>query len=597
MSGIRSGFCCGLSLLVAAATFAEDSVQGERALHLEPAFRRPSSAVLLNEGTLLAIANRRSGSVTLVDAITGAIQSETKIGQEISDLAALPRSSKLALTDFARHELIFVDVDESSLKVDESSLKTVRRIPVARYPVTVEAAPDGTVCAVASLWSRRISLVTLDGRKVEPLVIDLPFAPLCLAFAGDGTLIISEAFGGRIASLQAGESTPHIYELPVHNIRDLAIRDDRVWLTHQFLRETARTESEHIHWGVLLENLVSSIDLESLRARSADTEKVSPQLEKVRIGDAGDGAGDPSGIAVMSDRLAVTLAGTAQLALIDRVGVREVRLPAAARPVRVQCDESRQRAYVVNSIGESITLIDLKKPSIIRTVPLGPTPAPRPFDRGEAAFYNARLSLENWMSCHSCHTDGHTGNRLADTLGDGDYGNAKRIPTLLGTAGTGPWAWTGSRKTLSGQLRKSLETTMHSRPLSGRDVNDLVVYLQSLRPAPSLAAARAARDSASSGDTALTSVKAGRAVFESAGCAECHSGSQYTAEAVFDVGLEDQLGLRQFNPPSLRGVSQRDRLLHDGRVESLDRLLDIHPPRNTLSPEERRQLIAFLNSL
>jgi len=354
------------------------------------------------------------------------------------------------------------------------------------------------------------------------------------------------------------------------------------------LRETARTEAEHIHWGVLLENLVSSVELDSLHRTSEPTES-APRLERVRIGEAGNGAGDPSGIAVLSDRLMVTLAGTAELALIDRVGVRETRLSTEARPTRIVCDEKRQRAFVVNSLGDSITFVDLKSPSVIRTVPLGPTPKSGPIERGEAAFFDARLSLESWMSCHSCHTDGHSNNRLADTPSDGGYGNAKRVPTLLGTVDTAPWGWTGSQKTLIGQLGKSLATTMHTPSLPDRTAADLAAYLNSLSPAPSLAAARLDSDEVPS--------KAGEVVFRSAGCVECHSGKRYTAASVFDVDLEDQLGQRRFNPPSLLGVSQRDRLLHDGRSRSLDELLDIHPPELSLSRQNRRELMTFLNGL
>jgi DNA-binding beta-propeller fold protein YncE len=546
---------------------------------------------------LLAVANRRSGSITILDAGSGTIRSETIIGDRISDIAALPGSAEILVTDFAAHELILASVRGSSIKA-------LQRLPVARYPVSVAVSPDGESFAVVSLWSRRISLGQIPNEFVESKeasaagqngeasfdakTIDLPFAPRCVVFAKDGSLVISEAFGGRLAIIKPGTVELLVHELPVHNIRDLAIRDDRVWFSHQLLRETARTEAEHIHWGVLLENFVSSLKLDTLH-QALDAKQRPLPLEHVRIGDAGDGAGDPSGVAVLSDRLVVTLAGTGQLALIDRVGVRELRLPTGARPVQVICDEVRQRAFVVNALDDSVTFVDLKRGEAERTVSLGPSPEAGPVERGEAAFFDARLSLENWMSCHSCHTDGHTSNRLVDTLGDGHYGNAKRVPTLLGTAKTGPWGWTGSQKTLVGQLEKTLTTTMHASSLPDGVAADLAAYLNSLKPAPSVAAARLKRDE--------TLLIAGKAEFRSAGCVECHAGPQSTTAGVFDVGLEDQLGQRRFNPPSLSGISQRDRLLHDGRARSLDELLDIHPPGITLSKEERRRLIVYLRGL
>ena len=586
MTALRLSLVC-LAIPLAAAC-ANDKPEERPST---PAFRRPTQAVLLEEGNLLAIANQRSGTVTLMETASGKVLSETQVGIQLTAITTLSRREadangkmRLALTDFAEHQLIFATLAGRQLKV-------TNRIPVARYPVAVDAASDGAV-VVASRWSRRLTFVSPDEKPTKPRVLDLPFAPGSLAFADDDSLIIAEAFGGRIGVMPHGESRLQMHELPVHNVRDLAVKDGRLWFSHQLLRDTARTEEEHIHWGVLIENIVSSLPLESIIRTNEKEAELTLRPERVRIGDAGDGAGDPSGVAVMSDRLAVTIAGTAQLALIDRVGVREIRLPTGARPVQVLCDETRQRAFVVNSIGESVTIVDLKEPAVIRTVPLGRTPTLGRVERGEAAFFNARLSLENWMSCHSCHTDGHTSNRLADTLGDGGYGNAKRIPSLLGTKDTGPWAWTGSQKTLRGQLQKSFRSTMHSPSPTPEVVSDLTAYLKTLPPAPSLLKARFA-----SIEAKPDSVVAGAKVFQSAGCTECHSGRQFTADAAFDVELEDQLGLRQFNPPSLKGVSQRDRLLHDGRAKSLSDVLALHPPGHSLSREESSQLIEFLNSL
>ena len=85
--------------------------------------------------------------------------------------------------------------------------------------------------------------------------------------------------------------------------------------------------------------------------------------------------------------------------------------------------------------------------------------------------------------------------------------------------------------------------------------------------------------------------------FRRSGCIECHAGPQLTARSVYDVGLKDEAGQRNFNPPSLAGVSQRDRLLHDGRVTSPEALLQVHPPGLQLSDRERRLLLAYLAGL
>ena len=88
------------------------------------------------------------------------------------------------------------------------------------------------------------------------------------------------------------------------------------------------------------------------------------------------------------------------------------------------------------------------------------------------------------MSCQSCHTDGHTNGLLSDTLGDGSFGAAKKIPSLLGVGATAPWTWTGSITRLEDQVRKSIQTTMHGRETASNDdhVRALTAYLRSLPP-------------------------------------------------------------------------------------------------------------------
>ncbi len=59
------------------------------------------------------------------------------------------------------------------------------------------------------------------------------------------------------------------------------------------------------------------------------------------------------------------------------------------------------------------------------------------------------------------------------------------------------------------------------------------------------------------------------------------------------------MGNREFNPPSLRGVSNRDSFLHDGRARSLEEVFqkERHPRGLVLTPKEVTELVAFLKTL
>jgi len=91
----------------------------------------------------------------------------------------------------------------------------------------------------------------------------------------------------------------------------------------------------------------------------------------------------------------------------------------------------------------------------------------------------------------------------------------------------------------------------------------------------------------------------GREIFRSRKCDVCHTPPEYTSTARFDVGLTDEVGNRQFNPPSLRGVSRREPLLHDGRASTLKDLFerDRHPRESVLTTQEIHDLVAFLRTL
>lgn len=552
--------------------------------------RRPAAAVLIDGGSRLCVANRRSGTLSLVDVAARNV-SEKQIGQQLSDIVELPGGGALLVTDFAGGTVIV-------LKSSADRLQIVDRVDVAAWPESLSVSEKGDLVCVASLWSRRLTILSRDVAVASKDVvlkrlheIDLPFAPRAIAFVDATRVVVADSFGGRLAVVDcaSGAMTAE-HELPIHNVRDMTVGNDgRVYLTCQRLNSKAYTDREDIHWGILMENEILAVDIESLLAAGGRPLRT----ERVSLGGPGEGAGDPEAVFVTPEKLVVTLAGTDELAIVERVGIRESRISTGKRPLDVLHDESTDRVFVLNSLSDSVSIVDLAESRTVDTISLGPSPPLGAVERGEAAFFSAGLSFESWLSCHSCHTDGHTNNGLADTLGDGDFGDAKRVPTLRGVWSTGPWAWNGSEHQLHGQIRKSLHTTMHASEVDDGLVTDLTAYVSKLKRPPSLAVARG------KGPHPTVEYKA-REVFESAGCSACHNGfTSFTTDDVFDVGLSDAHGNSEFNPPSLSGISQRDRLFHDGRARSVEDVLIRfgHPVGDRVSERDRKVLIEFLNAL
>jgi mono/diheme cytochrome c family protein len=81
---------------------------------------------------------------------------------------------------------------------------------------------------------------------------------------------------------------------------------------------------------------------------------------------------------------------------------------------------------------------------------------------------------------------------------------------------------------LEAQIGKSVETTMQGGKLKIEQVNELTAYLRSLAPPPALGRVRGKRNDAV--------VSRGRKVFESQGCANCHTPPTYTISSRREPG-------------------------------------------------------------
>jgi cytochrome c peroxidase len=196
------------------------------------------------------------------------------------------------------------------------------------------------------------------------------------------------------------------------------------------------------------------------------------------------------------------------------------------------------------------------------------------------------------MSCHSCHTDGHANSLLNDNFSDDSFGAPKRVLSLLGVRDTTPLAWNGRVATIEEQIRNSIVHTMQGdEPPTDQQLQALVAFVNKLPPPPPLDVARGSRDE--------RRVARGAAVFESLNCSRCHAAPTYTTPGTYDVGIHDKQGNKHFNPPSLRGVSQRGPFFHDNRASSLEAVVrnEAHQLERGLDDTEIADLVAFLNSL
>lgn len=566
--------------------------------------RRPVALTVVNEGRQLVTANQRSGSVSLIDLQTQKVVSETPVGKQLSDIATVGDPQRLLATDQETHQLNCVQLSPTGCRVEKT-------VPVSPYPVSVRVNQQGTQAFVASLWSKTISVVDLkkwiseERTESQQLVrqIRLPFSPrvqfvvepdvqqrlIPIDKRKSAMLIVADAFGSKIAVIDPESATlESVRDFPGHAIREMRLHPTRphLLMTHQMLSRRSQTTLDDVHWGNLMLNCLRSLDLRDLLNPKADLLQRS-QLEF--LGGPEKGAGDPAGFVFRpgSNVMSVVLSGTDEVAIDDGSRLFSDRVKTERFPTAMVLNPEGTRAYIANTLSDSISVLEIGSRSIVSTISLGPRPEETAADRGEQMFHSAGLSHDNWFSCASCHVDGHTNGMMNDNFTDESFGTAKRVLSLRGVAETAPYAWSGRFPTLADQIRHSAKSTMHGSGLNDQQVEELEQFLRTLKPAPAL------------GGADEDSVKRGERLFEQFNCRNCHTEPTYTSSKTVEVNLADERGVSKFNPPSLRGVSHNGPYFHDGRATTLDSVFKEfhHQLERDLNAEELSDLCSFLKSL
>ncbi len=565
-------------------------------------YRVPVDLVCQNDA--LFVANSRTGSVSKIDVVSAKVVSEWKVAQSLSGIAAW-RNGLLLLDDHA-HRLLWLIEEPGS-----SGLKTPLSLELPQYPVDVAVSADETSVAVSSLWSRTVTLFRghRDGLQ-EQRRLHLSFAPRTLMYLPDGNLVVADSFAGRLAIVDmATGSVLKEHDVYGHNIRGLGLnhKHGKLLVACQTLDPATFTTYERVFWGVLMQNGLHSIPLDQLLSVSGDAGDTAPEeaeysgtsyasQQRYPLGTPSIGSGDPGAMVVTeNDTTLIVISGVNQVAFRTASHMPFERLKTGKRPEAICLDREQSRAFIANRFDDSITVVSLEgeAPVVETTISLGEIRELTLAEQGEQTFYDASVSLDGWFSCHSCHTDGHTNGQRADTFGDEDRGAPKKVVSLRGVADSGPWAWTGSKNSLDEQIKTSLIISMQTQiPTDELPIERLSAYLKTLAPAPSLHLARKEMPS-------HEMLAEARTVFESVGCQNCHAGPALTSQDTYDVGVHDEQGETLFNPPSLRGVSQRAPYFHDGRTETLADVLKTshHNSEMPLSETQIEQLQLLLESL
>ncbi|MCE9607569.1 MAG: beta-propeller fold lactonase family protein [Planctomycetia bacterium] len=577
--------------------------------------RSPVDLQLTSDERYLVTANQSSNSLSLVDVAAGRVVAEVPCGEHPTSLAMLPGGRRVLVACMYSGTVELYEI-AAPLLTKPAGLKQVGTIDVGMHPAGLAVAPGGAKAYVSLSASAQVA--ELDLKKMElTKKIDVARWPRQMAISADGK---------RLAVSTSGDQTVSVVDLAAGkldfqhrtgggiNIGQLEIdkAGKQVYFPWVIYRQFPITQG-NIRLGWVLATRIAR----GLLAKNEYREAISLDVPGLAMS-------DPHGFAFTPNQewMVCSAAGTHELLayrLADQkfmsvggpgdLGDPKVyrdpekffRVPLAGRPMNIRAAKDNKRIFVANYLGNSVQIVDLKKREVAKTISLGGPAEPSLARTGHAIFLDARRSLDQWYSCYSCHWEGGPNSTVMDTLNDGSDRTFKTVPSLANVARTAPWTWHGWQKDIHAAMRKSLQDTMLGPEPTDDDVAALVAYFDGVHAPPNPYAAAAAKDTG-----LATVVERGRAVFEGAkaGCARCHKGDHFTDGQIHDVGLGDAKDVYQgFNTPSLVGVYQRVRLLHDGRAKSLEEVLTgDHDPekvtgKGTLTPEERGDLIEYLKTL
>ena len=163
------------------------------------------------------------------------------------------------------------------------------------------------------------------------------------------------------------------------------------------------------------------------------------------------------------------------------------RVPLGGRPTELAFAPDGKTLYVANYLADAVQVVDAESANLVRTIPLGGPKTLSLARRGEILFHAAERSFNQWYSCNTCHSDGHTNGLNFDTLNDGRQDlstshlrSRKKVPTLRRVTHTGPWTWHGWQTDLDDAMVESFTKSMQGPRPSSDDVKALIAYLDTL---------------------------------------------------------------------------------------------------------------------
>ena len=597
-----------LAIVVAARPVAAGAAEDDPGPH-----RSPVALALSADGSRLLTANQSSRSVSLIDTSTAKVLHEVETGDRPSGIALAAEGRRGVVAHWFGSDLAVLEIGPDRLEI-------IGRVEVGPEPRGVAIGRDGRTAFVAVGAADEVVRVDLDRLEVDGRLA-VGREPRGLALSPDGRRLAVGNARSQSLSIIDIEGWAIVATIPIEgdNLRQVAVDAKGQYAYVANMKNRAfPTNRNNIDLGWVLGQRLTRVPVDGSSAYA--TLSLDPQ---------GRATADAHGVALSEDGrwIAVSCGGTHEVLIFQADGRRlpwrsggardliaaELlrddgrfrRVDLGGRPTELTFAPDGKTLYVANALADAVQVVDAEAAALSRTIPLGGPAELSKARRGEVLFHDATRSFNQWYSCNTCHSDGHTNGLDFDTLNDGwqdrdvrHLQSRKKVPSLRGVTRTGPWTWHGWQDGLEDAVVESFTKSMQGPRPSADEAAAVVAYLETLDYPPN-------PNRTPEGELS-PAARRGEAVFRSAraACATCHSGPDLTDGKVHDVGLGERGDVYEgHNPPSLRGVYDKGPYLHDGRARTLrDALTGDHDPdvlvgQGPLSEAELDDLIAYLESL
>lgn len=601
-------------------------------------FRSPVEIKFSPDGKTIAVSDFTKGSVYFIDAESKNIKKDLEGFDQPFGLAWL-ENNKLAVSEYGAHQISFIN----GVKLQkENSIATVK------YPMGITTGASSRMF-VTGFGKSELAIVDYSNKK-QLSAVPVWYQPDFVAASSENKFALvsnltprSSQNGAKISYIDLDNENEVVnIELPFGstNVRQIKISPDNKWGYVVHTLGKVMLPTTQIERGWINTNVLSIIDLQQ---KSVYT--TVPFDFVIR------GGADPWGLELSGDgnRLYTTLAGVNELAVV-KLDLLHDYLSGESKPQNLRTSDANAeiaanvwekiykdpslrslladqfaalysagilerfplpvqnpRGLALSPDGNNLVItgyysgdlvwFGLKENKVINQLKLGNEPEMTLARQGEMYFHDATNTLQEWLSCVSCHPAGRADGLNWDLLNDG-IGNPKNAKSLLYTDETPPSMSTGVREDYEMAVEKGFHFIKFNMVQDDKK-EAIKEYLKAMKadPSPWLMA-----------DGSLSAAaKRGKEIFESsdARCFRCHEGTYLTDMKLHNVATRGEYDrVDRFDTPTLLEVWRTAPYLHDGSASTLEELFSPEMIKkhelgytSHLSDSDRKALIEYIKSL